>query len=221
MYGLLAYEFGFYQSAISHLSPEVALATIGVAFLINLLFLQQQDFYANYYCLQPTVLFKRSMTSLCIVLFILLILLILLLLIQHPLQSINTLYGVLGLTGYLLISRLVIYFLMKPPNQVILYTHDVQFDVGNMLQSTHPYLLGVVNPQFSVYAHKAPMLVTWSNEYLDVLDVYMIDELLIDDRYIDAMRPGLMEEVLEKHIMVNVVNVVNVVTGQVKPLSFE
>jgi hypothetical protein len=37
MYGLLAYEFGFYQSAISHLSPEVALATIGVAFLVNVL----------------------------------------------------------------------------------------------------------------------------------------------------------------------------------------
>ena len=214
MYGLLAYEFGFYQSAISHLSPEVALATIGVAFLINVLLLQQQDFYANYYCLQPTVLFKRSMTSLCIVLFILLILL---LLIQHPLQSINTLYGVLGLTGYLIISRLVIYFLMKPAKQEILYTHDVQFDVGDMLQSTHPYLIGVVNPQFSVYAHKAPMLVTFSNEYLDVLDLYMIDELLIDDRYIDAMRPGLMEEVLDKHI---IVNAVNVITGDVRPLSF-
>ena len=214
MYGLLAYEFGFYQSAISHLSPEVALATIGVAFLINVLLLQQQDFYANYYCLQPSVLFKRSMTSLYIVLFILLILL---LLIQHPLQSINTLYGVLGLTGYLIISRLVIYFLMKPAKQVIIYTHDVQFDVGDMLQSTHPYLLGVVNPQFSVYAHKAPMLVTFSNEYLDVLDVYMIDELLIDDRYIDAMRPGLMEEVLDKHI---IVNAVNVITGEVRPLSF-
>ena len=214
MYGLLAYEFGFYQSAISHLSPEVALATIGVAFLINVLLLQQQDFYANYYCLQPSVLFKRSMTSLYIVLFILLILL---LLIQHPLQSINTLYGVLGLTGYLIISRLVIYFLMKPPKQVIIYTHDVQFDVGDMLQSTHPYLLGVVNPQFSVYAHQAPMLVTFSNEYLDVLDVYMIDELLIDDRYIDAMRPGLIDEVLDKHI---IVNAVNVITGEVRPLSF-
>ena len=214
MYGLLAYEFGFYQSAISHLSPEVALATIGVAFLNNVLLLQQQDFYANYYCLQPSVLFKRSMTSLYIVLFILLILL---LLIQHPLQSINTLYGVLGLTGYLIISRLVIYFLMKPAKQVIIYTHDVQFDVGDMLQSTHPYLLGVVNPQFSVYAHQAPMLVTFSNEYLDVLDVYMIDELLIDDRYIDAMRPGLIDEVLDKHI---IVNAVNVITGEVRPLSF-
>ena len=157
MYGLLAYEFGFYQSAISHLSPEVALATIGVAFLINVLLLQQQDFYANYYCLQPTVLCKRSVTSLCIVLFILLILL---LLIQHPLQSINTLYGVLGLTGYLIISRLLVYFVMKPNKQVMLYTHDVHVDVGQMLLHIQPYLLGVVNPQFSPYAHKAPLLVT-------------------------------------------------------------
>jgi hypothetical protein len=155
------------------------------------------------------------MTALCIVLFILLILL---LLIQHPLQSINTLYGVLGLTGYLIISRLLVYFVMKPNKQVMLYTHDVHVDVGQMLLRTQPYLLGVVNPQFSPYAHKAPLLVTYSNQYLDVIDVYMIDELLIDDRYIDAMRPGLMDEVLDKHI---IVNVVNVVTGQVKPLSFE
>ena len=212
MYGLLAYEFGFYQSAISHLSPEVALATIGAALLFNVLLLQQQDFYANYYCLQPAALLKRGVTALCVVLFILLILL---LIIQHPLQSINTLYGVLGLTGYLIISRLLVYFVMKPNKQVMLYTHDVQVDVGQMLLRTQPYLLGVVNPQFSSYAQKAPLLVTYSNQYLDVIDVYMIDELLIDDRYIDAIRPGLMDEVLDKHI---IVNVVNVVTGNVRPL---
>ena len=238
MYCLLVWQLGLYESALIHLSPQTAIASISMGFVLIWLLLQQQDFYANFYCLKSRVLYKRCMTAFAMVLFILVILSILL---QHSLRSLSVFYSVFIVIGYLCISRLAVYLAMKPNKQLLVYTHNSQIDIHHLLQRQLGYVLGVVNPFLMPYTQRTLTLFNYDTDYNEMLAEYCIDEILLDEHAIGQLQGSLgkgalgdgawregfmgqgrididfMEQALDKGISLKCINLKN---GAVRMLSF-
>ena len=197
------HHFHVSDASIEHVAPSLMFTNMIFWGGMLMLVLYNRQFYGNFFCYRGKYLLSQSIQVIVVTFVITLMLFIT---IQHPINTLSSIYVFFALVGALVISRAVVFFIMHHTRYTAIYTSSVRSvsSVSNFISDS--LVIGAINPLKSPYTMQVSIILSVERDISYFYNKYLVHRLLIDEALVDKLTPDTLINLLDRSFEVEVVD---------------